>query len=427
MKKTVAESLKPTFKNVSEKFITDTMYKLLFSEQLPNFRFDFRENEAIVFIESVLKKYCKKYDFYHEESSKILESIKSKDFSDEKPVMIIHNYKEFFELLRQYYEHDIELYFQRTGFSGFPCYEQTNCFEQIWLRCTPEDFINPEQFLRKSVSIVKNHTFDKYNKESYIGKLSRFDNNPICVQNKVARTWDETSREFHITIYDKNHYDNKELFNRPHYSLPVVRYGIYEKDGKKICHIGSIQDKRFCDLTDENLSEYVNATRKSFNKGKLRSENFIEKVEPAKLLSLCIFVDFLNKEGISEIETPGMLVLDYDYHTKRSKLAKTEFDREWNEHKIKRCPETYNRELKYLAMNYNKQDTISEIKTERLLYTVKRLISHYPSGKISSYPGDADSFLRLTIPPIKHKKDINGDILQEMYSLVNELYVEQER
>lgn len=59
---TIAASLKPTFKNVTEKFITDTMYKLMFDEKLPNFKFDFREPEAIVFIESVLKKYCKKIE-----------------------------------------------------------------------------------------------------------------------------------------------------------------------------------------------------------------------------------------------------------------------------------------------------------------------------------------------------------------------------
>lgn len=425
--RTIGERLKPTIKNVTEKFVTDTMYKLIFDETLANFNFDFREPEAINFIEYILKRYCRKYNFYHEESSKIIEHIKSKDFSNEKPVMIIHNYQEFFELLRQFYEQDIELYFQRTGFDGFPCYEQTNCFEQIWLRATPEDFLDPEQFLRKGVSLLKDSTFDKYNKETYIGSLSRFDNNPLCVQNKVARTWDETSREFQITIYDKNHYENKKLFNRPHFSLPVIRYGIYEKNGKKICHIGSIQDKRFCDLNDENLIEYINSTRKCFNKGKLRSENFLEKVEPAKLLSLGIFVDFLNKEGIYDIEAPGMLVLDYDYHTKRSNQAKENFDKEWNEHKIKKCPETYKRDLEYLSMNYNKQDTISEIKTERLLYTVKRLLSHYPNGKINSYPGDVDSFLRLNIPHITKKSEINGDILQEMYSLVDNIYNKEDK
>ncbi len=427
MKRTIGESLKPTFKNVSEKFITDTMYKILFDEKQANFNFDFREPEAIDFIESIFNKYCKKYESYRDKAPKVLEYIKSKDFSNERPVMVIHSYQDFFELLRQFYEQDIELYFERTGFDSFPSYEQTNCFEQLWLRATPEDFTDPEQFLRKSVILLKDHTLDKYNKETCIGKLSRFDDNPICVQNKVARTWDENSREFQITIYDKKHYANKKLFNRPHYSLPVIRYGIYEKDGKKICHIGSIQDKKFNDFTDEDLSKYVNESRKCFNKGKLRSENFTEKVEPSKLLALGIFVDILNKEGINEIEAPGMLVLDYDYHTKRSIQAKAQFDKEWTEYRKKQCPDRYKFELEYLSMNYNKQDTISEIKTERLIYTVKRLISHYPNGKIHSYPGDADSLLRLTIPLIKHKSDINGDILQEMYSLVNNMYLEQER
>mgnify|MGYP001072890352 CR=1 FL=1 len=425
--RTIGERLKPTLKNVTEKFVTDTMYKLIFDKTLPNFNFDFREPEAINFIEYILKRYCKKYNFYHKESSQIIEHINSKDFSNENPVMIIHNYQDFFELLRQYYEQNIELYFQRTGYSGFPCYEQTNCFEQIWLRATPEDFTDPEQFLRKGVSLLKDHTLDKYNKETCIGKLSRFDDNPTCVQNKVARTWDENSKEFQITIYDKRHYNNMKLFNRPHYSLPVIRYGIYEKNGKKICHIGSIQDKKFSDLTDENLRKYVNESRKCFNKGKLRSENFIEKVEPEKLLSLGIFINILNKEGVYEIETPGLLVLDYDYHTKRGELAKANFDIEWNEYKKKKCPDTYQRDLKYLSMNYNMQDTISEIKTERLLYTIKRLLSHYPNGKIKSFPGDVDSFLRLTIPPIKQKSDINGAILQEMFSLVNNMYLDQSR
>lgn len=425
--RTIGERLKPTLKNVTEKFVTDTMYKLIFDKTLPNFNFDFREPEAINFIEYILKRYSIKYNFYHKESSQIIEHINSKDFSNENPVMIIHNYQDFFELLRQYYEQNIELYFQRTGYSGFPCYEQTNCFEQIWLRATPEDFAYPEQFLRKGISLLKDHTLDKYNKETCIGKLSRFDDNPIFVQNKVARTWDENSKEFQITIYDKRHYNNMKLFNRPHYSLPVIRYGIYEKNGKKICHIGSIQDKKFSDLTDENLRKYINESRKCFNKGKLRSENFIEKVEPEKLLSLGIFIDILNKEGVYEIETPGMLVLDYDYHTKRGELAKANFDIEWNEYKKKKCPDTYQRDLKYLSMNYNMQDTISEIKTERLIYTVKRLLSHYPNGKINSFPGDVDSFLRLTIPSIKQKSDINGTILQEIFSLVNNMYLDQSR
>ena len=140
-------------------------------------------------------------------------------------------------------------------------------------------------------------------------------------------------------------------------------------------------------------------------------------------------MNFLSKEGISEIEVPSMLVLDYEYHTKRSIQAKAQFDKEWTKEKIQKRPEAYQRDLQFLGMNYNKQDTISEIKTERLLYTVKRLLSHYPDGKVLSYPGDSDSLLHLSIPPIKNKSDINVDILKSMYSLVDNTYTKsiQER
>ena len=53
--RTIADSLKPTFENVTREFITDTLYKILFSDELPNFIFDFREDEAITFIEKTLQ------------------------------------------------------------------------------------------------------------------------------------------------------------------------------------------------------------------------------------------------------------------------------------------------------------------------------------------------------------------------------------
>ena len=51
--RTIADSLKPTFENVTREFITNTLYKILFSDELPNFIFDFREDEGIAF-ESVI-------------------------------------------------------------------------------------------------------------------------------------------------------------------------------------------------------------------------------------------------------------------------------------------------------------------------------------------------------------------------------------
>ncbi len=430
MKHTISETLKPTFENVTRTFITETIPTILFDEEYPNFKFDFREPEAIEFIDEILQSLIQKYQFYAEKLGKTSDAIHQKaDGNEDLPVMVVHDYKQFFELIRKYYEKDIELFFKRTGLSGFTTYEQANCFEQIWLRATPEDFSNPEKFLKTQVAMLYDTTFSKYDEETYIGKLLSLDNNPICVKNNMSRTWDETQQEFKITIYDKKHYDNKQLFERPNYTLPLIRYGIYEKDGKRICRIASIQNKQFSNSLShrDELLPTIQVARRDLNKGPLRKANYEERVEPTKTLALSIFMNFLNQEGITDIEVPGMLVLDYDYHEKGNIALQKEFNKKWNPEKIRRFPEEYENDKKRFARIFEQQDTISEIKTERLINTTKRLITHYPKGFVTSYPGDVDNFLRLTIPTIKSDKDIDGDILKQFYSLVNGLYKEEER
>lgn len=413
-KGTIAKCWLPTFENVSREFITEILYEILFSEKLPNFRFAFMENEAIAFIEKVLNDYSQKYDFYQKESQKIIQTLKQKNENTKLPVMIVNNYKKFFELLRQFYEKDIELYFLRTGMSGFPRYEKDNCFKEIWLRATPDDFNHPEEFLRKQVEMINDSTFKKYDEETCLGSMSFLDNHILCVKNGVARTWDENSRQIEITIYDKNDYDDKELFERPHYTLPVIRYGIFKRNGNKVCSIGSIQDKSD-HYEKNNLGKKIERTKYKVNAGV--PEEDIYKVEPKMLLSLCIFINMLHKEGINEIEVPSLYVLNYDYHIRRNPQILSRFEKEWTEEDIEKYPEKYKKAKYYFERAYKKEDLISEIKSERLLRIFKRLLYHYPNGHIFSYPGDADSFMHLRIPSVKSEEDINGKIFKELYKL----------
>ena len=423
-KGTVAESWMPTFENVTREFTTDTLYKLLFSEDLPNFKFEFREDEAIDFIENILKSYSDKYDFYKEKSKKILQTIKPKSEGNlETPVMIVNDYRQFFELLRQLYEKQIELYFSRTGMSGFTRYEKNNFFEQIWLRATPDDFNNPEEFLKKQVDMINDSTFEKYNEETCLGKIEFLDNNILCVKNGIARTWDENSSEIEIKVYDKKYYDNKELFNRPHYEFPVIRYGIYEKDGKKICSIGSIQDKSDS-YNKTELDKKMDRKKYKVNEGIADEDTY--QVEPKNLLALSIFVNLLHREGITEIEVPSLYVLDYEYHTKRNKKILSEFEENWTEDKITKYPEQYKREKYYFERSFGKEDLISGIKTERLFLTFRRLLQHYPMGSIKSYPGEVDGFMHLSIPVVRNRYDIDGSVFQELYELDKQIDSEME-
>lgn len=320
---TIAESLKPTLENVTREFIVYSMYELLFSNEIPNIGFEFKENEAIKFIEKVLNNFVSKYDCFHKETKKIIDNIKQKEYKNNIPVMIIKNYKEFFELLRQIYEKDIELFFRRINRSGFPVYEKDNLFKQIWLRMIPEDFNNPEDFLRKQALMIKDETFHKFDNETYLGELSFLDNNIICAKNGIARTWDENFREFQFIIYDKKYYHNYELYNRPHYVLPVIRYGIYERDGKKICSIGSIQNKNYEKDEEKGVKKRLNREKYKINKEINDAE--LLTVEPNSILSLSLFINLLHQEGITDIEIPGLYVLDYEYHEKRNSIILNEF------------------------------------------------------------------------------------------------------
>ncbi len=422
----IAESLKPTFENVSREFIVYSMNELLFSDEIPNIYFDFKENEAIKFIENVMNDFACNSDFFKKESKKIIKNIKNKEYKDNNPVMIISNYKKFFELLRQIYEEDINLFFRRTDSRIFPVYEKDNLFKEIWLRMTPEDFNNPEEFLEKQALMIKDKTFCKFDNEANLGKLNFLDNNIICAKNEIARTWDENFREFKFIIYNKEYYYNDELWNRPHYTLPVIRYGIYESNGRKICRIGSIQNKNSEYDEDNKIKKRVNREKYKVNKEVNEAE--LLKVEPNSILAISLFINILHQEEITDIEIPGMYVLDYAYHEKRNKIILDKFEKRWNNEKEKeRFPELYKQDLEYMNKNYKKQNLISEIKTERFIRIFQRILYHFSKGKINSYPGDVDNLLHINIPVVKNKDDINGDILKEFYSLIESRNNENER
>lgn len=411
----VAEEWLPTFENVTREFLTDTLYKILFIQNIPNFKFEFREKEAIEYIEKILKEYSTKYDFYKDKAKKILQELSKKTVGDSQiPVMIVNDYKLFFELLRQLYEKQIKLYFSRTKMSGFPRYEKNNFFEQIWLRATPDDFNNPEKFLKKQVDMVCDNTFQKYDEETYLGKIEFLDNNILCVKNGIARTWDESSREIQFIIYNKDYYKDKTALYRPNYKFPVIRYGIFERDGKKICSINSVQNKS--DSYDKNeLDKKIDRKKYKANEGV--QEEDISKVEPKNVIALSMFVNLLHKEGITEIEIPGLYVLDYEYHMKRNEKLLEDLKKDWPQERILEQPERYKKEKYYVDKNYGKEDVISEIKTERLFFTFRRLLQHYPKGHIKSYPGDVDSFMHLSIPVVKDKNDLFGSVFQKLYDI----------
>lgn len=420
----IAPDLKPTFENVSLEFIAGTIEDFLFSKHEVNFKFDFREKEALDFIQKQLNKYASKNDFFKENSKKVMKALQEKtQNNDTTPVLVVKDYKKFFEFLRQIYEKNIELYFKRTEDMDFPKYEMRNCFLDIWLRATPVDFNNPEAFLEKQAKMLKDTTFNKFDKETVLGEPPFLKNMIVTVKNNIARTWDEAFKQMEIVIYDKQKMKYSNSSYVPKYMLPVIRYGIYEKDGKKICHIGSIQN---LNVRTEKNDLYKKINRKKYTVNDEVPEEYKDRIEPKNIVALSVFISMLNKEGITNIEIPSMYVLDYEYHEKRNKFLIDRFNNKWNPKMQEDESKWYEIEKDILKTSCASPDLVSEIKTERLIKNFERVLYHFPKGKVTSFPDDADNYLHINIPVVKNKEDINGKAVREMYDLVGELYKEIE-
>lgn len=449
-KRTISETLTPTFENVSREFIYTTIKNIILGKAQMAFNFIFTQKEAIEFIEEVLIKALNNYfsdvfnfktlpnlaeinnfnikDYYKKElynARTIIDTLKDENqIYNDFPSLIIKDYVLFFELLRQYYEKDIELFYERTGDDGFQVYEMLNLFEEIWLRATPEDFNNPIAFLKKQIQLIIDETLHKYKNETFLGELEYFDNNIIGIKTIISRPWDETPFELKIALYNKEEYTNNKLYMRPNINLSNIRYGFYEKNGEKICVIGAIQKKSEGKLSYNKLKIIYEKLKYKIFKGVQNINTY--DVEPSKLISLIIFIILLQKEGITEIEIPGLYSLDYQYHEKRNITLKNNFEKKWTEYLIEKKPEHYEEEKKELEDSLNKEDSISKNKTENLIKLFLTLANYFPGLIINSYPSDCDNLFRITIPVINNESEINGELAKELYFLVNNFYNQSE-
>ena len=81
----------PTFENVAREFITEHLYRMMFDEKLPNIRFEFREKEAMEFVQGILDDYVRElYLNEYKAESCILEEHMQKIFLNMKKIIALN-------------------------------------------------------------------------------------------------------------------------------------------------------------------------------------------------------------------------------------------------------------------------------------------------------------------------------------------------
>lgn len=361
-------------------FIDNCFYDLLYDEnEMPNISFDFKEEEARDAINKII---IENIEVKINEKDKIYKAINNVDYN--KPVVEIKDYKLFFYSINKYVCTLYNTYMNN-------CYNDENrvlftfqlMLKYIWLRMTPEDFKNPENFFIKNIEMIENNTFNEYyNNDGILLKLD--DKYQVGVRNRFASTFDEENKE--IELYIKSNDNEKDY-------LPVIRYGIYKKDGKTICEIGSIQTKNHI---DDTKLEVVNDYRRELNRkvpGELK-----QNVEPRKVLALILFIKLLQDNNIDEISIPSMYVLDYDFHYIMERNDDDVFNSHWTDYLINLYRDEYEIELHKHLNTVNKVDIICNNKSTDYIKLFERLLYHLPDIKIIEYPGEVSNYMRISLP-----------------------------
>lgn len=184
----------------------------------------------------------------------------------------------------------------------------------MWSNMTINDFINPEEYIKRCISFLKDETFKDLAVSS--GPIEKLDNCYLEVSNIEEKSCYETPYAMRITIADHEGH---------RFVLPDVKYGIENVGDEKRAYIYTVQyDSKMKDEneTEKKLRSKINRllykvdqdiSKEELNKKMttqgieaVTEENIVD-VTPSSLVSLTVALSLLAKEGITEVLAPSYL------------------------------------------------------------------------------------------------------------------------
>lgn len=382
-------------RDIKEYFATAVVKYFVDSDSFPNLNFSFDEEE-------------KKDDFFNMYFDNTLtknKAYKSLNESGEYQIRI-RNFDSFFDKLKTYCEKELELSLNVGN------YRQTYNFvveiiANIFLRATVDDFNDIDLFLDKQIEMLNINELSDFLVEQEFGNINFLDDLVLSAKLRDAYVFDENSLEMVMRLTDR---ETDEVIE-----LPLVRFGIYNKDEKRICSIGSIQNKF---LSDDSK---INAGKKEIISQISRKDRW--GMESKKIISLLTFMFIMNKYNINDFEIHGLNILDYRYHELLSEYKKKIFEEYYPVGNGVPTDEIdyfcYMKDKKELERYYQKEETIVELKTTKLFEFVYNVLQYYlDNSKITSFPFEADSNFHFNVPSL-NISNINGNAATELFEKIN--------
>lgn len=375
------------FKEAVTLFLDRTISEFQNESEIPAMNIQFPESAFKLF------EYIKEHPHKKEDSyvpplyDKDIERVKPENQNKPNiPTIIVKNPVLFFELLTDITNYWIE---QKNKYWGGANPRATfiRDIKRLFLRMSPSDLTNIEEFLNLQLSFLKSTTFDEYIKKNIkVGTYEEY--NLMCSKEENA-TWCETNDK--MTFYLKGN-------DGEYHTLPSIYFATTEENNQTICYIYAIQNER-----QRHINKKIQRKLYKLNSG---IEN--PDVNPASVLVLKTFIKMLKEKGINNVRVPSSQVLSYRYHEILSETTKKEFEKKYSKEffeyisllrKSEKLRELEEYEWQKIWYNHvvDRQDFIEKAKTEGLFNLFYRISNQFNNIEILNTPFIEDENLNIRI------------------------------
>lgn len=288
--------------------------------------------------------------------------------------LIIKDFNKFVELIEEYVKEELSLNRKVPNFS-----DQKSKIKWIvsylFVNATTEDFLNPEKFIKRRISFLKDNSF---NNPLEIKLSSTFNNSSIIIEREKCPVSMETPYKITMKLKDGN---NSE------YNLPSIYYGI----DNDTCYIYSIMNKKDQKNMNEQEKKFHNKINRllyKINDGV--TDEDLKDVTMSFVFAINIFMSLMQTKGVEKVKIVPYLPIRY----------------------LSRDIAANNDELLD-----KRNDLIQENLTDKLIRTIRRITYHNKDISIELFPYEIDEYMLINIDD--RSEQINNLLLEETNRKIN--------
>ena len=301
--------------------------------------------------------------------------------------LVIHNEESFLKLLEEYVSLELQMDRKTPRYLERDKYHEKAILAYLFVNATPEDFHNPESFIRRRINMLKDKTFSYLDSPIEINGGDIVLDSKVCIERGENPITMETPYRIDFTLRKEEENEVLEC------KLPSIYYGI--ENGT--CYIYSVLKKKEKeDLSPKTISFHKKINRQLYklNEGLERDENDEESIldiTHSFLLSLTMFMAMLESNGIEKVNVVPYLPVRY---SSRDLLAQSK------EELIER------------------NNFIQTNATNKLIRLFRRYCYHNENAEITAYPYEQGEYLSIRLHPSNEK--IKNEMLDEVSKEIKE-------